>query len=580
MNNLKNKIGFGIFCLIYITVILTGCNTSNNEEGSFKDWNIAPERVFGIGKIESPNGRDHFRIKRNDNGVVTVEKVNSCGTIVYTNIVKYVEGRLSLLTETNQWGSVTRTISFEHEKPNELIANEIVNGVNVCSPCNAYKLIFDGDLIIEKKYINFEGKPCTEKLGNSIIKYERFKDGKLLGLIKSQAFFDEKSNPITDDDWNCHKVIFEYDDKGNELSQEYFSPNGSPVKISGIYNLRTEYDVNDNVIEEKYLALNGSPINSVYGFAKVLFKYKDNLMLQKTCFNDKNEVIDFIPSEDLAPITKYAYDAKGNKTECSYFDRDDSPIAIDGIHKIIYKFNVNNNKVEEIYFGRNNEKVVDEEGIHHYFFVYDNKGREIQRAYFGVDDQPIINNVDKVYLMKFKYDDDNRLISKSYWKDAMTKMERWNGFAESVNKYDQNGNRTEFITLDESGQLKLNESGYSRCKLEYNKEGQIVSRSWFDVDKPVNTKNSSISDYHLIRYNYEKNKISSLAYYDALGNPTNASISLDGNNVYTHKVEFKYKGEDLTEQKLYLTSSNVPIKFIDCKSGKEYVNTSGVSQIK
>ena len=246
---------------------LWGCNNSPKQEGNFTDWDYSPKGVYGIVEIQNPTGRVHFRIKKASDNLTTIEEVNTLGKVVNTINVVFANGKLSSYTDTDQWGQVIETRVFDQINDEEVIVKISANGVNNCAPCNAYKRKYDGFLGIEIQYTWFDGKPCTNESGISLIKYEKYNDTKKFGLNKSYNFFDEELKPSVSPGWGCHKVLREFDDNGNLKKESRYDLAGNLTKgIHGVYESFSEYDSMGNEIKER----NNFSIYLNYNVIKIL----------------------------------------------------------------------------------------------------------------------------------------------------------------------------------------------------------------------------------------------------------------------------------------------------------------------
>ena len=229
------------------------------------------------------------------------------------------------------------------------------------------------------------------------------------------------------------------------------------------------------------------------------------------------------------------------------------------------------------YFDQNQAPVVDAGSIHQYGYERDNEGRIIQIAYFDKDNKPVQDNFNQVFMIKYKYDEAGRLSSTSYWKDATTKMQRWNGFHEYIMKYNQDGQEIERLYFDDKGNLSKTNDGYSRQIMKYNPDASITERDFFDNNTPVVLITGGIKNYHSVKYFYDNNaRVTSIEYFDEADKPTNVTISFD-EEFTAHKIELVYQGNRIIQENCYLVNSDTPYKIIDCLKN-DYVNANGVNK--
>jgi len=73
-----------------------------------------------------------------------------------------------------------------------------------------------------------------------------------LGLLKGRS-----SNRGTDNKWTR-----QYDERGNDIEEDYFDTDGQPILCKkGYAKITWKYDARNNVIGHTYFGLNGLPIN-------------------------------------------------------------------------------------------------------------------------------------------------------------------------------------------------------------------------------------------------------------------------------------------------------------------------------
>ncbi len=493
-------------------------------------------------------------------------------------MVRFFNGKLNMITSTGQFGEAYETSTFTLLGVDEFLVIRKNRGRNSYLPCGGVKYTYRNNLLEELKYVSFSGQLMNNASGVAIIKYKRYDDKNRFSLLKEMSFYDVDGHPVISKSEDCHKIIYEYDEKGNQLSHAYYGINNEALANRfGGFKSKYQYDDNDKLIKNETIGVNEELTVNSYGYARVDYAYRDGFAVKETRYDDKNVITKGSAAGDGFAIIRYEYDDKGNNTQISYFDEANLPVNNhSGYQRITYKFSSSGMLTGIKYFNKDQAAAVDQRGIHEYAYQRDNQGRVIQMAYFDKDDNPVKDNLHQVFMLKYKYDEFGRDVSTSYWKDNATKMPRWNGFHESITRYDENGQSTEVIYLDESGNLFKTSDGYSRQVMKYNSDANISERKFFDNSTPVMLVTSSVKNYHSIKYSYDANKrISFIEYFDGAGNPTNATFSI-GTEFSCHKIEFVYKGSKVVQENCFMAGSDTPVKFIDCLTS-DYVNTNGVN---
>jgi hypothetical protein len=393
------------------------------------------------------------------------------------------------------------------------------------------------------------------------------------------TFFDADGKPAISQSYDCHKVAYEYNERGNQLSIAYYGTGGEALTNRyGGFKSRYHYNENDEMISSETIGLNDELTNNSFGVAKSEYQYKNGLTIKQTRYDEKDNITKASSAGDGVAIIRYEYDDKGNETKRSYYDENNNPISNNsGYHTIAYNYSPAGMLISLRYFDKYDSPMNDNHGIHSYSYVKDGKGNTIQMAYFNKDNVAVKDDHDEVYMIKYKYDEYGRETSRSFWQDSATKMIRWNGYHEQVNKYNAEGLVTEAIYLDERGNSFTSKSGYSRMVTNYNSNARLAERKCFIGNSPAIVRESFVQDYHFIKYFYDNNgRVGSIEYFDVQGKPTNANVALD-DSILCQKIEFVYKGNRIIQQKFYLLNSDSPSKFIDCIS-HDYVSTSGINK--
>ena len=178
---------------------------------------------------------------------------------------------------------------------------------------------------------NLKGKvkSITENTYEAVDKFGQIEKGDV--LVDSSAVY-------TDDG---HFKI--YNEKGNKIEENYYNSNGSLI-----YKNTYKYDEKGNKIEENYYNSNGRL------YSKTTYKYdeKGNII-------EKNNY----DSNDLFNKTTYKYDEKGNTIEINNYNSDG---RLDSKYTYKYKYDKNNNWIQQVKYKNNKPIQITERIIEYY----------------------------------------------------------------------------------------------------------------------------------------------------------------------------------------------------------------------
>ncbi len=565
-----------LLCICFI--VLINYAQSAVTEGKFKDWNYSPTDVFGLIKLDNTNHKKYFKIIKNAEQKAVVEEYNQADVLQYTTTFTFVNGVISIITTTDEWGNTYNTRKFVRVNNNEFYVTQINYGKNSLLPCKLAKYVYKDNLLLQVDYLSAEKKLLNNLNGIATIKYIRYDDKNRFSITKEQSFYDASGKAVIAKNYDCHKAVYVYDERVNEISESYYGINNEPLADRyGGFKTVYRYDEDDNEIGNNILDMSDNIVNNSYGVAKMVYQYNKGLVDKEIRYNNKNEITVSSDAGDGIAIVKYAYDANGNLTAKSFYDANEAAINNhNGYHSIAYQYNSRNMLTDEKYLNTSYTLVADKYGVAHYAYGKDEKGRLIQETFYDGTEKPVTDKTNEVYMQKFKYDEAGRRYSTSYWENSEKKMNRWNGYHESISKFDEDGQLTELLFTDENGNPFLNKSGYSRETISYNANGQIAQRSFFNGIQSVSTSNSLVNYYHSIQYHYDdKGRVAYLQYFNTENTPTNANIDLNGEFI-CHKIEFIYTGNAITEEKFYILGNTNPVRQINCLLNN-YISTAGYS---
>ncbi len=550
------------------------------KEAFFKDWNYSPTAVFGLVKLTDVSERSYYKIVKTDAQTTKVYSYNVAGLQTGMITFRFINGKITQMARTDRWGDTYEVTKFAIAGPDQFIVTRKSSGKNSFLPCKAARYIYKNGLLAEVRYIDFNNKVVPYSDGVAIIKYKRYTDKNRYSLSNEVSYFDETGKPVISQSADYHKIVYEYDERCNQLSSAYYGPDNEPLlNRFGRFKSKNEYDNNDRQLRNTTYGINDEPVANSYGVAGSSYEYKNGLTTRTTRFDEHFKTTRASAAGDGIAIIKYEYDDRGNQIKQSYFDENDQPInGHSGYHSISYTYDPLDMLTSQSYYDKYGSRANDRDGIHKYVYEKDDKGRTIQLAYYDKSNNPVKDPSDQVYMVKYRYDEQGRRLSESYWENSSTKMARWNGYHEEISKYNEDGLDIEYAFYDQNGKLFTSTSGYSRVVNIYGSNSRLTERKYLNGNDGITMANSLVNGFCAIKFSYDsKGRISTIRYFDGNGSPVNATSYLNDEDLTFHKIEFVYTGSRITEEKLYLTGSETPAKIIDCLK-KDYINTGGVAQ--
>jgi hypothetical protein len=576
-----------IKAIVSLVILLTSffvpgtLRAQSPENGNYNDWNYSATGVFGLTRVQDVNQRAYYRISKTDNAVVKVQSYNASGIVTATTVVRFVNGKLNTISRTDRWGDTYDVTKLTSTVPGEFLVTRRNTGKNDMLPCKAAKYIYKNNLLQEIRYIGYNNSLALNANGVAIIRYKRYTDKNRFSLVKEMSFYDETGFPAISSSYDCHKVVYDYDERANKISEAYFGQDGEPLTSRfGGFKIKSTYNEKDQLVRTETIGLNDERTNNSYGVASTEYQYEGGLVKKTVRYNDQMMVARASNAGDGIAIINYEYDSKGNEIKRAFMDESGNPQNNNsGYHMIRYTYNNQDMVLSASYFDKYQAPVNDQSGIHKYVYVKDAKNNTIQVAYFDKENAPTLDKQDNVYMRKYRYDESGRVTSTSYWKDESTPMTRWDGYFEQVTTYNQDGQVTEYIYLDEKGNSIKSAPGFSKESRTYDKLARLAERKWLDGNQPVLLTRGMTKNFHAIRYYYDdKGRISSLAYFDTNYSPIAANINIDGDeDLYCTRIEFGYQGNRVVEERLFNANSTSPFKVIDCIRNN-YVTVSGITK--
>jgi antitoxin component YwqK of YwqJK toxin-antitoxin module len=540
-------------------------------DSTFKSWYFTPTGVYGRIPLTKLTNRSYVKISRKNNGHVIVYDCNPAAVVEKTTDIEFTNGQLSLMTSTNRWNESLDTMWFKPSGVNEFFVFEKSKGHNPQSPCQALRFIFKNNLIRDIYCMMDSNKTGYNKEGVAHYSFDRYDDPKRFALIKSESYFGDIDNPVISRKSDCHKIINEFDENANLVSNALFGVNDEPVTDrNGNSRRKINYDKNDNQTEIEYFDAKGFPWNDYLGCARHAFDIK-NGFIDKETFNQSDYTLTrSMRTVDSVAVIKYLRDKNGDETEKTFFDEQYLPINNPrGIHRSVYGYGSPGMLTDITFFDKDGSNATDEFGVHHYHFERNSIGQMVITTQFNSQNMPLMDFGNGAYETKLRYDNWGRMVSNSCWVNDSVKMTTRMGYHELSFAYDPAGMISRIEFYDKDGKSNSADRGYSIQLFTYNEQEQVAERKYLDGNKPVMLRdtNQSVSLFHSIQYSYDfSGRVRSLEYFDDGGMGVNSRVTLGANyRFHPHKVEFTYGGTQIVSERLY-DLNNTALTTLDCQT--------------
>jgi hypothetical protein len=550
------------------------------DEGAFNDWDYGPHGVYGNLKLAKVSERGYYRIERTGTGDVVVGQINPSGIVIHTATVHFANGVLTGVEEANQWGEPYETRRYMPVGVDSFRVTDLVRGKNAFLPCKYALNIYKKELLKEVQYYSFTAKLSEDKYGVAIIRYERYDDPVRFSERRETAFFDAGGRPVYSKGIDYHKVVSIYDDRDNNVSDDYFGIQDEPIiaRRAGIAGARYSYDDDNNPVKIFAVGLGGKFVPNMYGVAVTVFEYERGYMMKQVRYDSLNNKTRALRSGDGIAITKYEYDNAGNKVREAYFDTSGKPMNnIIGVQEIANFYSPVNMLLKEAYFDEFGRPCVNRDGIHETRFGRDELGRIVQVANYELNDRARKTITEEVYMIRKKYDALGRMVCDSYWQDSSTRMTSWNGASQFATTFDEDGQAIAYSTLDSSGVPFRAADGSSEQQLVYDSAGVLAERRFLHKHALIARAKGYSMNFSILKYVSDANgRTHELSYWDADNRPVNATIWLD-DSVSAHRVVNTYRGSRIIEQQFFKVGAAEPFLVLDCLKN-DYVGQNGISK--
>ncbi|HET6253410.1 MAG TPA: hypothetical protein VFE32_05025 [Puia sp.] len=541
---------------------------------AYKSWYFTPTGVYGRMPLQKTKYRPFVKVSHPSAGLAMVRSFSPANVLVNTTRVYFKNGLLSLTTETDRWGYTYDSIWYQPEEQGKFLVTERKKGVNPFIPCKYLEYTFKEGLLTDILCFRDSIRAGDNQEGVAHYVFERYTDPDRHGLIRTETFLSNIDAPAFSRTADCHKLVNDYDAKGNLVSRSTYDQDDKPILDRyGVFRTKYKYDGDDNETEADYYDTKDNLTVAGWGYAEKVRDYKHGFLAAETYYYDQNTIVRSNRLADSVAIIRRKYDEAGNETETTYFDPLEYPIAnAEGVHKLEYEYSAAGMLSTIRRFRLDAQSTWGESKQYlSVNFERDDKGLVTGTRYATNTGIVIRDPEDGAFLTKTSYDAWGRIHAKSCWRTDSAKMACNFGYQEIVHRYNDDGQVAETDYNDSTGNPYAGPLGYSRMITRYNEQGLPGEWSFFAGDKPVTLRLNlaSISGFHRVQYSYDGlNRLRSINFYDAAGNPANAVLRPSDKTQYTaHQVDLDYTAALLTSESFRASGAqNAPIS-LECSKG-------------
>lgn len=429
--------------------------------------------------------------------------------------------------------------------------------------------------IVKLTNIDNSLKPC--KNNNGITSWTREYDNR--GNATRITFYDAEGK-LTLNNEKIAGIKSLYDDFGNEVERSFFNTKEESCMINNLfYKVTYTYDSNGNLSKERYYDLNNNLTLNSDGLAGYDYvrDERGNILESTPIGTDEKLKNGWL-------IAKCRYDSSDNLIEYAIYDMNGQALNGYKYHRYIYKYNSRNQVTEMSYYGKKGELVCyndDKYAIQHN--EYDAKGNRSRCTFFGTNNEPVVCN-EGWHTSTYEYDVQGRITRQFFYDLESKPTDPKVMVPEGAVEYDKWGNMIYIASLDGKGNLIRNpQTGWSYMRCEYDNNGNVLWTSYFNekqqptrskdgYHKVVNTYTESnnkesityfdvdempmlINGYHKEVYKYNEYDLwTEIAYLGKTGKPADCDAGF-------HKVVIAYKKDrTLKDRKYYNTAGKLVLE--------------------
>ncbi len=415
---------------------------------------------------------------------------------------------------------------------------------------SGYKAAYNNlGLKVEKTNIGIDGSPVQDVDGHYRITYSY----DIKGNLSKESYYDPEGKGLFIDRKGVAGYSYKYDENGNLLEKTSFDENGKACNsLNGIGRQTMSYDENFNMTARRSYGVDGELV----GGENYLYDKRGNVLESCTIGKDGNLAVGTM-------LKRFAYDNHDNVVLEQYFDRSGKPCLDSvGVNTRKYEYNDRNQRVSEGYYDtRDSLTRISTDTYSTVHRSYNAKGEEVEVSYFGTDGELILCKSGYAKYVR-ELDEATNRVSRQLFYGADGKPTSPDALIpEKSYGYDKYGNCNYIATMDGNGGLYVDpKSGYAVEKMEYDPQGNVLSKSYFGAkERPVAVPSLG---YHKVTNKYDnRSHLAEVAYFGIDGNPCEVGgVSVtksvynednrlereefyDGKSVMTKKYVYEYDGQ-------------------------------------
>lgn len=423
-----------------------------------------------------------------------------------------------VLLEYDKWGNrIAEKYTSVDGKP--MIRKDIgVHGI-------IYQYDSDG-LRVKHSYLSLDGSPAYVNGVNGCV-YE-YDDN---GYVQAQLCVDASGNSAffndTEKNFSYSKIKISNDEHGNPLDLQFLTANNEYVDAAIETHIVRTYDTIGNMITEYYLNEKGEifePANTGYAGVEIAYNQQGRIYSVTYMGADKKKML----TNDHYCYSVREYDARGNYTRISYYDKDGNLTNhIDGNAMLCFEYDENGNMISRYYQNADGKLCVTRNSYAKAVFGYDEDGNLTSERYFNAEGKPML--VNGIAGTDYKHDKRGNIVIE---RPIGLNGQLASNNLETHMVYDNLDNVLEKSYYSVGQKKAIGSDGYHKVCMKYNTNNKIISKKFYNASgNLVNMKGENYAST-IAQYDARGNNIS-LEFYTQTGARGN-----DHSNV--HKYYFQY----------------------------------------
>ena len=238
------------------------------------------------------------------------------------------------------------------------------NGAPVSIPAGyaGYEFRYDGiGRKTEQRYLDVEGKPCTDTNGCARMRWVYDERSCRQGLCTEYVELDLEGTLFSNAVHAAVKYVYEYDERGHETVRRFIDANGTVREGPNGFAIRTmKCDFAGRPVEQAYLDVDGKPVRS---------------------------------RENGVAIERREWDDRGNLVAVRYFDEKNMPcVCSNGYASVETIFDIRGYATNVLHRGVNGNLIaLPASGCAGWTSEIDRLGNEVKRTWIGTDGKSVSN---------------------------------------------------------------------------------------------------------------------------------------------------------------------------------------------